>query len=102
MPLHLWKCLLLHVRVCVSLTQKHVWMHLRGVCTNIQHGMLMRTYGVGMGLLAAMRATSELASIPVIFLSARAGEESRSEGKFAHLLIAVLFRETNGNTLLIA
>ncbi len=40
-----------------------------------------------MGLLAAMRTstTGSLASIPVIFLSARAGEDARSEGSFLSL-----------------
>jgi signal transduction histidine kinase len=39
----------------------------------------------GIGLLTAMRSSpsSELAAIPVIFLSARAGEEARSEGIIA-------------------
>ena len=34
----------------------------------------------GFGLLRALRAAPETRNIPVIMLSARAGEESRSEG----------------------
>ncbi len=34
----------------------------------------------GFGLLAALRADAELADVPVILLSARAGEEARAEG----------------------
>ena len=39
----------------------------------------------GFGLLSALRETPELREVPVIFLSARAGEEARVEGSSKYL-----------------